>query len=69
MIINKETQTLNLLFEYMEKDLFIWMKETIPKKLTSFSLLSKKKVEYEDTFQPLYTKNPNINLTIIISTF
>ena len=32
MIIKKETHTLNLLFEYMEKDLFILMKETIPKK-------------------------------------
>jgi hypothetical protein len=33
MIIKKETQTLNLLFEYMEKDLFILIKvTTIPKK-------------------------------------
>ena len=40
MIFIKETGTLNLIFEYMEKDLFILMKERTPKKLNENQIRS-----------------------------
>ena len=40
MIFIKETGTLNLIFEYMEKDLFILMKERTPKKLNENQIKS-----------------------------
>ena len=40
MIFTKETGTLNLIFEYMEKDLFILMKERTPKKLNENQIRS-----------------------------